>query len=66
MRREQLPRQWRILGTIESRKHGATVAELADQEGCHRRSIWRDVAAIHSEFKSPTWEKTEHEHLRPT
>jgi len=37
MRGDQLARQWRILGTIESRKQGATVAELADQEGCHRR-----------------------------
>jgi len=32
---EQLARQWCILRTIESRNHGVTVAELAQQEGCH-------------------------------
>jgi len=46
MRGDQLARQWRILRNIESRKHGATVAELAAQEGCHPRTIWRDLAAI--------------------
>jgi predicted DNA-binding transcriptional regulator YafY len=42
----QVARQWRILRTIESRRHGATVAELAAQEDCHTRTIWRDLAAI--------------------
>jgi len=46
MRGEQLVRQWRILRTIDSRSHGATVAELARQEGCHTRAIWGDLAAI--------------------
>ena len=46
MRGEQLARQWRILRTIESRNHGATVAELAQQEDCHSPTIWRDLAAI--------------------
>ncbi len=46
MRGDQLARQWRILRTIESKKQGATVAELAAQEGCHPRTIWRDLAAI--------------------
>jgi len=46
MRGEQLARQWRILRTIESRNHGATVAELAQQEVCRTRTIWRDLAAI--------------------
>ncbi len=46
MRGEQLARQWRILRTIESRNHGATVAELAEQEGCHPRTMWRDLSAI--------------------
>ena len=46
VRGEQLARQWRILRTIESRNHGVTVAELASQEGCHTRTLWRDLAAI--------------------
>jgi predicted DNA-binding transcriptional regulator YafY len=46
VRGEQLARQWRILQTIESQNHGVTVAELASQEDCHTRTIWRDLAAI--------------------
>ena len=46
MRGEQLARQWRILRTIESRSHGVTVADLAEAEGCHPRTVWRDLAAI--------------------
>ena len=48
MRGDQLARQWRILRTIESRKQGATVAQLAAEEDCHTRTIWRDLAAIQS------------------
>jgi len=47
MRGEHLAGEWRILRTIESGNHGATVAELAEQEGCHARTTWRDLAAIH-------------------
>jgi predicted DNA-binding transcriptional regulator YafY len=46
VRGDQLARQWRILRTIESRKQGASVAELAEEEECHTRTIWRDLAAI--------------------
>ena len=46
MRGEQLVRQWRILRTIETRKNGATIAELAEQENCHLRTIWQDLAYI--------------------
>jgi len=46
MRGDQLARQWRILRTIASGNQGATVAELAEQEDCHPRTIWRDLAAI--------------------
>jgi len=46
MRGDQPARQWRILRTGESRKHGGTVAERAQQEGCHTCTIWRDLAAI--------------------
>ena len=46
MRGEQLARQWRILRIIESEKHGATVAELAQQGDCHTGSGWLDLASI--------------------
>jgi predicted DNA-binding transcriptional regulator YafY len=46
MRGDQLARQWRILRTLESSKTGVTVTELAAGEGCHPRTIWRDLAAI--------------------
>ena len=46
MRGEQLTRQWRILRDFESKEHGTTVAELAEQEDCHPRTIWQDLAAI--------------------
>ena len=46
MRGDQLARQWRVLRMIESQKQGATVAELAAREGCHPRTIWRDLTAI--------------------
>ncbi|MBN1843813.1 MAG: HTH domain-containing protein [Deltaproteobacteria bacterium] len=52
MRGDQLARQWRILRTIESRSHGITVAELGEQEGCHTRTIWRDLVAIQAAGKS--------------
>ena len=45
MRGDQLARQWRILRTIETRKRGITVAELAAQEHCYPRTLWRDLAA---------------------
>jgi predicted DNA-binding transcriptional regulator YafY len=60
MRGDQLARQWRILRTIESRNQGASVAELADQEDCSPRTIWRDLAAI-QEAGFPLYsEKTGH------
>ncbi|MCK4729560.1 MAG: HTH domain-containing protein [Desulfobacterales bacterium] len=46
MQGDQLARQWRILRVIESRRQGATVAELAAQEDCSSRTIWRDLATI--------------------
>ncbi len=46
MRGEQLARQWRILRALESNRHGITVADLAEQEGCHARTVWRDLAAL--------------------
>ena len=46
MQTDQLARAWRILRTIKARKQGGTVAKLAAKEGCHARTIWRDLAAI--------------------
>ena len=46
MRGEQLARQWRILRTLESGKTGATVADLAQEQDCHPRTVWRDLTAI--------------------
>jgi len=57
MRGEQLVRQWRILRTIETRKNGATIAELAEQENCHLRTIWQDLPAIQEAGFSPYAEK---------
>ncbi len=48
MRGDQLARQWRVLRTIEASKVGVTVAQLAAEEDCHPRTIWRDLAAIQS------------------
>jgi len=46
VRGEQLARQWRILRALESNRHGITVADLAEEEGCHARTVWRDLAGI--------------------
>jgi len=46
VRGEQLARQWRILRALESNRHGITVADLAEEEGCHARTVWRDLAAL--------------------
>ena len=45
MRGDHLARQWRVLGTIESRKHGAIVAKLAPEEGYPTRTVWSDLSA---------------------
>jgi len=60
MRGDQLARQWRILRTIESGNQGATVAELAEQEDCSPRTIWRDLAAIQKAGFPLYSEKTGH------
>jgi hypothetical protein len=46
MRGDQLARQWRMLRTIQSKKQGTTVAELAVQEHSFPRTIWLDLSAI--------------------
>jgi predicted DNA-binding transcriptional regulator YafY len=46
VRGEQLASQWRILDPMEARTHGLTVTGLFQQDGCHTRTIWQDLAAI--------------------
>jgi predicted DNA-binding transcriptional regulator YafY len=45
-RGDQLARQWRIIRSLISAKHGKTVAELVKDENCHPRTIYRDLETI--------------------
>jgi predicted DNA-binding transcriptional regulator YafY len=42
-RGDQLARQWRIIQTLVTSKHGKTVADLVRDENCHPRTIYRDL-----------------------
>ena len=45
-RGDQLARQWRIIQTLVTSKHGKTVADLVRDENCHPRTIYRDLEAL--------------------
>jgi predicted DNA-binding transcriptional regulator YafY len=45
-RGDQLARQWRIIRSLISAKHGKTVADLVKDENCHPRTIYRDLETI--------------------
>ncbi len=45
-RGDQLARQWRIIQTLVSSKHGKPVANLVKEENCHPRTIYRDLEAL--------------------
>jgi predicted DNA-binding transcriptional regulator YafY len=45
-RGDQLARQWRIIQTLVSSKHGKAVADLVKEENCHPRTIYRDLEAL--------------------
>jgi predicted DNA-binding transcriptional regulator YafY len=45
-RGDQLARQWRIIQTLVSSKHGKTVADLVREENCHPRTVYRDLEAL--------------------
>jgi hypothetical protein len=45
-RGDQLARQWRIIQTLVSSKHGRTVGDLVRDENCHPRTIYRDLEAL--------------------
>lgn len=42
-RAEQIPRQWRILRRLEAHRFGLSANDLADEEGCPVRTIYRDL-----------------------
>src|SRR5690606_27664628 len=46
MRNREVIRQWNLLRTLDARRHGATVAELARELSVTTRTIWRDLAAL--------------------
>lgn len=45
-RGHQIIRQWRILHRLESSGNGLSAAELACEENCSRRTIYRDLTAL--------------------
>ena len=45
-RGDQLARQWRIIQTLISARHGKSVAGLAQDLGCHTRTVYRDLEAL--------------------
>jgi predicted DNA-binding transcriptional regulator YafY len=55
---DQPAREWRIIQTIISSKHGKTVAGLVQDENCHPKTIYRDLikffrgTAFHDAFES--------------
>ena len=45
-RGDQLARQWRIIQTLISARHGKSAAGLALDLGCHTRTVYRDLEAL--------------------
>lgn len=45
-RGEQLARQWKIIQALTGARRGRTVSKLADEMGCHRRTVYRDLEAL--------------------
>jgi len=45
-RGDQLARQWRIIQTLISSRHGKTVSVLAQDLSCHTRTVYRDLEAL--------------------
>ena len=54
-RGDQLARQWRIIQTLVSSKHGKTVAELGREENCTLRTIYRDLERMDLDAGLPIW-----------
>ena len=45
-RGDQLARQWRIIQTLISSRQGKSVAVLARELNCHKRTVYRDLVAL--------------------
>jgi len=45
-RGDQLSRQWKMLNTLLASRIGKTVPELADELGCTKRTVYRDLEAL--------------------
>ncbi len=45
-RGDQLARQWRIIQTLISSRHGKSVSNLAQDLSCHTRTVYRDLEAL--------------------
>ena len=45
-RGDQLGRQWRIIQTLLTSRHGKTAADLARDIECHPRTVYRDLEAL--------------------
>ncbi len=42
----EVVRQWTILQAVDGAPHGLSVAVLARRTGVHKRTVWRDLAAL--------------------
>jgi predicted DNA-binding transcriptional regulator YafY len=45
-RGDQLGRQWKIIQTLLSSQRGKAAADLAEELGCHSRTVYRDLEAL--------------------
>ena len=45
-RGDQLARQWGVLNLVEAHHYGITIESLAEETGCHARTVRRDLAAL--------------------
>ena len=46
MRNQEVIRQWKLLRTLDTHRHGATVDDLASELNVTKRTIWRDMEAL--------------------
>ncbi len=46
MRGEQLARQWQLIQRLAKSRSGVALSDLADELGCVRRTVYRDLDAL--------------------